>query len=96
VAIFKRNLLWLLFLGVAIAAQGQEVFRLEVLPLNEQVELSSLDYKAELVDSLRVVRELRKVIQSLHAEAYLETTLDRVECEGQGVEAYLWVGPRVR
>ena len=89
-----RIVLTIIFLTVYFCAAGKPIF-LKIIVVDETKENKKyISYKNRLPDSLSVLMELRKVVSTLHAEAYIAAGIDTVYFSSDTASAYLMVGDR--
>ena len=91
-----RYFLILLFFNVIQTVTAQDSLKLEVIPMGMDVsEFNKLiKIRTSFYDPEQREIELQKIVGSLQALGYLETTIDSIYSESNTVKAYLSSGPK--
>ncbi len=88
----KRVLFIFLLLISAIALRAQTAYTLEIVPVKESDAFKKLSWKKTFVNKTEREKELRKVLLSLHENAYLAASFDSIAGDSLKMKAYLNIG----
>ncbi len=75
---------------------GQSSYSLRLLPLDTTAEFldRQVKYQENLADTAAIFMELRQILDRLHGRAFLEASVDTIDCRDSTCLAILHIGPK--